>query len=199
MALPWRPEESKAQSLKLRTERTGPTLTAQLVVTTHYTYLPYLVRARKQQGVYVDAVSRQETVNPKRTQHAVVAVNQPISSTMPSERDYQIHPIVPESVLHNTKSLSNLNSLTASLLGVSAGILGLESYSGFLFYLLFSIITASLFYVIKVAPESTSEGRQLFDTGRYFRGAFDFWTSGIFSGLSGFILTWTLFYGLVRA
>jgi hypothetical protein len=118
---------------------------------------------------------------------------------MPSERDYQIHPIVPESMMHNTRSLSNLNSLTAALLGVSAGILGLESYSGFLFYLIFSIITGVLFYLVKVAPSSTREGRSLFDTGRYFRGALDFWTSGLLNGLSGYILTWTLFYGLVRA
>jgi hypothetical protein len=92
-----------------------------------------------------------------------------------------------------------MNSLAASLIGVSAGILGLESYNGFLFYLVFSIITAALFYIIKIAPSSTSEGRSLFDTGRYFRGALDFWTSGLVNGLSGFILTWTLFYGLVRA
>jgi hypothetical protein len=118
---------------------------------------------------------------------------------MPSERDYQIHPIVPESVLHNTKTLSNLNSLTASLIGVSAGILGLESYNGFLFYILFSVITAFLFYIFKIAPQSTAEGRKVFDTGRYFRGAFEFWTGGLFNGLSGFILTWTLFYGLVQA
>ncbi|KAK1476122.1 hypothetical protein CCUS01_05226 [Colletotrichum cuscutae] len=112
---------------------------------------------------------------------------------MPSERDYQISPIVQESVMHNTKSLS------ASLFGVAAGILGLESYSGFLFYLVFSFITAALFYVLRIAPESTSAGLPFLSTSRYFKGPFDFWTSGLLGGLSGFILTWTLFYGLVRA
>ncbi|KAF7559600.1 hypothetical protein G7046_g4562 [Stylonectria norvegica] len=118
---------------------------------------------------------------------------------MTSEREYQIHPIVQESVMHNTKTLSNIHSLTASLFGVSAGILGLESYYGFLVYLVFSIITALLFYVFKVAPASLSQGHSLFDTSRFYRGAFDFWAGGLVSGLSGFVLTWTLFYGLVRA
>ncbi|KAK2609036.1 hypothetical protein QQS21_002406 [Conoideocrella luteorostrata] len=118
---------------------------------------------------------------------------------MPSEQDYQIRPIVPDSVVHNTKVLSNLQSLTASLFGVAAGILGLESYGGFLVYILFSSITALMFYSLQVAPESLAEGRPLFSTGRYFTGALDLWTSGILNGLSGFILTWTLFYGLVRA
>lgn len=145
---------------------------------------------------------------------------------MSSERDFQLHPIVQDSVIHNSKvrpptspadetrgadvllrcslpiilqALSNLHSLAASLFGVSAGILGLESYSGFLFYLALSTVTTLLFYALQVAPESLAEKRPLFSTARYFHGAADFWTGGILSGLSGFVLTWTLFYGLVRA
>ncbi|TDZ73142.1 ER membrane protein complex subunit 6 [Colletotrichum trifolii] len=118
---------------------------------------------------------------------------------MPSERDYQISPIVQESVMHNTKSLSNLQSLTASLFGVAAGILGLESYSGFLFYFILSFATIFLVYIFRIAPQSTAAGLPLLNTSRYFRGSLDFWTSGLFGGLPGFILTWTLFYGLVRA
>ncbi|KAI5462951.1 Rab5-interacting protein-domain-containing protein [Mariannaea sp. PMI_226] len=118
---------------------------------------------------------------------------------MPSERDLQIHPIVQESVMHNTKTLSNLHSLSASLFGISAGVIGLESYNGFIVYFIFSIITTLLFYFLKVAPESLSQGNTIFDSSRFYRGAFDFWLSGVSSGISGFILTWTLFYGLVRA
>lgn len=98
-----------------------------------------------------------------------------------------------------SQTLSNLHSLSGSLFGVSAGILGLESYSGFLFYLVFSVVTSLLFYMLHVAPESLAEKRPVLNTGRYFLSALDFWTSGIFGGLSGFVLTWTLFYGLVRA
>lgn len=99
----------------------------------------------------------------------------------------------------NRQTLSTVHSLSASLFGVTAGILGLESYYGFLLYLVLSTTTTLLFYVLKVAPESLSEGRSALDTGRYFRGAVEFWTGGLSTGLSGFILTWTLFYGLVRA
>lgn len=97
------------------------------------------------------------------------------------------------------QTLTNLHSLTASLFGVGAGILGLESYYGFLFYVVFSIITTLLFYIFQLAPGSLAEGRGVLDTSRYYRGTLDLWTSGIFNGLPGFILTWTLFYGLVRA
>ncbi|KAK4447685.1 hypothetical protein QBC34DRAFT_382088 [Podospora aff. communis PSN243] len=124
---------------------------------------------------------------------------------MPSERELQISPLVPESIQHNSKTLYNLQSLTASLFGVSAGILGLESYSGFLFYLAFSLLTALLFYLVRVAPASSStsssKGRasKPLDTSLYFRTPFEFWAGGLMNGLAGFILTWTLFYGLVRA
>ncbi|KAL7924961.1 Rab5-interacting domain-containing protein [Trichoderma austrokoningii] len=118
---------------------------------------------------------------------------------MSSEQELQINPVVQDSVVHNSKVLTNLHSLTASLFGVSAGILGLESYSGFLFYIVFSIITTILFYTFQLAPGSLAEGRSVVDTSRYYRGALDLWTGGVTNGLPGFILTWTLFYGLVRA
>ncbi|KAK0729231.1 Rab5-interacting protein-domain-containing protein [Apiosordaria backusii] len=127
---------------------------------------------------------------------------------MPSQQelDLQISPLVQESLVHNSRTLHNLQSLTASLFGVGAGILGLESYSGFLFYLLFSLITTLLFYTLRIAPasiSSSSSGTGASNKGgvlaRYFRSPLDFWTAGLTNGLAGFILTWTLFYGLVRA
>ncbi|KAI1368665.1 Rab5-interacting protein-domain-containing protein [Xylaria arbuscula] len=118
---------------------------------------------------------------------------------MPTEKEFQIAPIVPESVMHNTKVLSNLQNLTASIFGAAAGILGLESYSGFLFYFIFTILTTALFYAIRVAPESLKAGHTTFDTSRYFRSSYEFWSGGLLGGLAGYILTWTLFYGLVRA
>ncbi|KAK7752717.1 hypothetical protein SLS62_005269 [Diatrype stigma] len=118
-----------------------------------------------------------------------------------TEREMQIAPIVPESVMHNTKTLSNLQSLTASIFGAAAGILGLESYGGFLFYFAFAALTTVLFYAVRVAPSSLGGGGGLglFDTSRYFRSRYELWTGGLFGGLPGYILTWTLFYGLVRA
>lgn len=97
------------------------------------------------------------------------------------------------------QTLSNLQSLTASIFGAAAGILGLESYSGFLFYFIFALLTTILFYAIRVAPESLGSGLGPLDTSRYYRSRFELWTGGLFGGLPGYILTWTLFYGLVRA
>ncbi|KAK4132502.1 hypothetical protein BT67DRAFT_443704 [Trichocladium antarcticum] len=133
---------------------------------------------------------------PTRTITANLTATTNMSAT---ELELQISPIVQESLMLNSKTLYNLQSLTASLFGVSAGILGLESYSGFLFYLAFSLLTAALFYTLRVAPTSLASGKSPLDTSRYFRGAMDFWTGGLMNGFAGFILTWTLFYGLVRA
>ncbi|ATY63223.1 DUF786 family protein [Cordyceps militaris CM01] len=116
-----------------------------------------------------------------------------------SERQYQINPLVQESMIHNGRILSNFQSITAPLFGVTAGVLGLESYTGFLLYFVLSIIATVMFYTIQIAPSSLAAGKAAFDTSRYYYGSVSFWTGGIFNGLSGFILTWTLFYGLVQA
>ena len=104
-------------------------------------------------------------------------------------------------ILPRSQTLTTLHNLTASLFGVGAGILGLESYLGVVFYLIFSLITSALVYAFRVRPvfiqDSQSPGR--FSVGRYFRSSIELWTGGLFEGLSGFVLTWTLFYGLVRA
>ena len=88
------------------------------------------------------------------------------------------------------QTLTTLRNLTASLFGVGAGILGLESYPGFLFYVVFSLLTSALVYALRVRGA---------DTKTYFRGSMELWMGGLLEGLSGFVLTWTLFYGLVRA
>ena len=131
-------------------------------------------------------------------------------SIMPTERELAISPIVQESVQHNTQVysfpishfqvmqslilspqvISNIRSLTASLFGVASGILGLESYSGFLFYLLGTFFVSVLIWSI------LAKGKQ----GDYFQGAWsELWAGDVLNGGMSFVLTWTLFYGLVRA
>lgn len=127
--------------------------------------------------------------------HLTTAVNKSNFVVMITEREMQISPIVQESVIHNTKTLATLHNLTASLFGVAAGILGLESYPGFLFYIFFTLLTSALVYVFRIAPHMSKDTMG----DRYFRGAWEFWSGGLVEGLSGFVLTWTLFYGLVRA
>jgi hypothetical protein len=57
------------------------------------------------------------------------------------------------------QALFNYQSLTASLFGVCAGILGLESYAGFLFYIIATLSTCFLFYALRVAPTSIPSGK----------------------------------------
>ncbi|KAF2465046.1 uncharacterized protein BDR25DRAFT_306899 [Lindgomyces ingoldianus] len=109
---------------------------------------------------------------------------------MNEERELAINPIVQTSVQHNTQVVSNIRNLTASLFGVAAGTLGLESYPGFIFYLVGTLIVSSLVFALR------ADGKP----AEYFhRPLGDLWGGDVFSGLSSFVLTWTLFYGLVRA
>jgi hypothetical protein len=86
--------------------------------------------------------------------------------------------------------ISNIRNLTASLFGIAAGTLGLESYPGFIFYLIGTLMVSLLLFTLK------ANGKP----GAYFyRPLGDMWLGEVFGGLSGFVLTWTLFYGLVRA
>lgn len=97
------------------------------------------------------------------------------------------------------QTLSNLQNISASLFGVAAGILGLESYAGFLFYFGFAALITVLFYVLRIAPSSSAAGLAPLSTSHFFRSPVDFWVGGAFNGLPGYVLTWTLFYGMVRA
>lgn len=109
---------------------------------------------------------------------------------MNEERELAIKPIVLTSMQHNTQVVSNIRSLTASLFGVAAGTLGMESYTGFIFYLIGTLIVSGFIFTFR------SEGKP----SEYFhRPLGDLWGGDVVSGLSSFVLTWTLFYGLVRA
>ncbi|KAJ9267639.1 hypothetical protein DTO212C5_5878 [Paecilomyces variotii] len=67
-----------------------------------------------------------------------------------------INPIVPESIQHNYRILSSLHSLTAFLLGLSAGILALQSAQGFIFYFLGTIFVSGLFHLLLIILGSGS-------------------------------------------
>ncbi|KAH8700590.1 hypothetical protein BGW36DRAFT_425406 [Talaromyces proteolyticus] len=91
-----------------------------------------------------------------------------------------IHPLVPESVQHNNRVLSQLRSLTAFLLGITAGILGLQSASGFTFYFVGTIFVSGLVQILLIGTNSPSGGAED-NIGAYFPGA----SGGEVEGIDG--------------
>jgi hypothetical protein len=86
------------------------------------------------------------------------------------------------------QTVSNIRNLTSSLFGVAAGTLGLESYPGFAFYLLGTFLVSALIYFLR-----TDANPKVY----FYRPFGDLWAGDLVTGLSSFVLTWTLFYGLV--
>ncbi|KAL1603486.1 proliferating cell nuclear antigen [Paraconiothyrium brasiliense] len=95
------------------------------------------------------------------------------------ERELAINPIVATSVQHNTQVVSNIRNLTASLFGVAAGTLGLESYPGFIFYLVGSFIVSALIFALR------TDGKP---ADYFHRPLGDLWGGDVFNGLSSFIM-----------
>lgn len=88
------------------------------------------------------------------------------------------------------QTVSNIRALTASLFGVAAGTLGLESLPGFIFYFTGTAIVSVLIFSLKAEQDASSY---------FFRPFSDLWAGDMFGGLMSFVLTWTLFYGLCKA
>eukprot|EP00039_Didymoeca_costata_P024812 m.11569 g.11569 ORF g.11569 m.11569 type:complete len:113 (+) comp4477_c0_seq1:255-593(+) len=92
-----------------------------------------------------------------------------------------------ENIRKNMMAVTVCRTGGTVLSGVCAGILGLESYRGFLFFLLCSaVISGGLFVFAEGNPT------------KYFLKAQHLLFDGIFDGLFTFVLFWTLFYGLVH-
>ncbi|KAK9461377.1 Rab5-interacting protein-domain-containing protein [Lipomyces oligophaga] len=107
----------------------------------------------------------------------------------PKERKTAIAPISNESLTSNTKIVYRIRSVTSTIFGITAGILRLESYVGFLFYFAGTIFVSLLMFIFlaKGKPEE------------FFQSSLYVWTGNSVTGLSSFVLTWTMFYGLVSA
>lgn len=86
--------------------------------------------------------------------------------------------------------MSDIRNLTASLFGVAAGTLGLESYPGFLFYIIGTLLVQLAILGV----------RAKWDQAAYLYAPISgFWIGDAFGPFMSFVLTWTLFYGLIRA
>ncbi|EAW08234.1 EMC6 family protein [Aspergillus clavatus NRRL 1] len=128
-----------------------------------------------------------------------------------------INPLVPESVQHNNRVLSQLHSLTSFLLGLTAGILALQSVTGFVFYFLGTVFVSGLFHLVLLRrsrglgagvyfPGAGGEIAGLDERGWIAGGVRragawrDVWVGGGVMGeaLSGFILGWAGVGGVLR-
>ncbi len=89
--------------------------------------------------------------------------------------------------MHNTKTLNFVRTALSVLGGVTAGILGLTSLYGFLFYFVVSAVL-SAFYV---ARESSSDSTHFLQRSQVL-------TAFVFEHLFTYILMWTLVYGSVH-
>ncbi|KIX05533.1 uncharacterized protein Z518_06405 [Rhinocladiella mackenziei CBS 650.93] len=126
----------------------------------------------------------------------------------PYELSLLLSPLVPESIQHNTRTLSNIRSISGLLLGIAAGILGLESLHGFVFYVLANMLISALFYFLLAgaSPQKyfagTAGSRGLNEKGRNEgTGAWrQIWFGGgLFTeALSGFVLGWAGVGGVIR-
>ncbi|EXJ77258.1 hypothetical protein A1O3_10416 [Capronia epimyces CBS 606.96] len=128
----------------------------------------------------------------------------------PYELSLLLNPLVPDSLTHNTRTLSNIRSISGLLLGIAAGILGLESLWGFAFYLVSNMLISALFYFFLVGAKpqkyfaGTAGTRGLNEKGpgrNQGSGAWrEIWLGGgLFTeALSGFVLGWAGVGGVIR-
>ena len=96
--------------------------------------------------------------------------------------------ILNEVAIHfNENSLEQCRICVSVLSGCVAGILGLTSYKGFLFYAL-SMFLLSCLISLYIR----------FDYGKFFRHGRHVFVNGFFNGLLTFFLFWTFLYGMIH-
>ncbi|XP_018494671.1 ER membrane protein complex subunit 6 [Galendromus occidentalis] len=88
---------------------------------------------------------------------------------------------------HNTSVLSFTRTTVSVLSGCSAGILGLTSLYGFLFY----FVTALILWAMLVVKNHNS-------WQKFLKSRFTFLTHSLLGGLFTYILFWTFSYGMVH-
>ena len=99
----------------------------------------------------------------------------------------QPNPINTRNVMHNTKSLNFSRTSLSVLAGGVAGILGLTSFLGILFYFLASGILGVYYMINDTRNDSL-----------YFMNKQQLITAFVFENLFTYILMWTLMYGCVH-
>jgi hypothetical protein len=98
-----------------------------------------------------------------------------------------VMPINSRNVMNNTKSLNFSRTSLSVLAGGVAGILGLSSLIGILFYFLASAILGFYYLVLNSRKDSL-----------HFMNKQQLITAFVFENLFTYILMWTLMYGCVH-
>ncbi|OXG50050.1 hypothetical protein J010_03392 [Cryptococcus neoformans] len=125
----------------------------------------------------------------------------------------EVSPLYPQSVMHNSRILSSINTLSACFSGLIAGILGLTNTSGFLLYLLSSVATAGAigslkcgFDIRRYVPDAQVQRKKQLanknngvkESGKYsWRGWWALMGLGQ-ENLLGFLLFWIGSYALIH-
>jgi len=101
----------------------------------------------------------------------------------------ELQPYFLENIATNTNSLYYIRSTTASIAGAIAGVLGLTNLSGLAFYLASSLYVGLIVCALNCGTSP----------GKYFRSAsWEPMTQGLGDNALGFVLWWTLLYGVVH-
>jgi hypothetical protein len=93
-----------------------------------------------------------------------------------------------EAITFNLLSISRARAILALVSGTAAGILGLESLYGFLFYFVCSLLLSIILFVVKTGM----------NPGKYLPTNDMIWTFGVFGNLSSYVLFWVLAFGVVN-
>ena len=90
-------------------------------------------------------------------------------------------------VAKNASIVDYCRTAGAVIAGMAAGIMGLTSFAGFIFFIFFSIVLSAIL--------SMKAGR---DWDKYFTTRRQLWFDGMLGGMFTYILVWTFLYGLVH-
>ena len=93
-----------------------------------------------------------------------------------------------EPFLFNLNNLAWLRAVMAIVSGICAGILGLESLWGFMFYLATSVLLSASIWITRINGQPEL----------YFNNLSSLMIHDVFPNLVSFVLFWTLFYGLMH-
>ena len=129
------------------------------------------------------------------TSRPIVPTDRTLSSTTKSSAlsashdKRQADPILHSDVVvrANENSLEQCRTSVSALSGCVAGILGLTSYKGFLFYAVSMFLLSIILFVF-----IRHEHRKLFS------GLNHVFTNGFFNGLLTYVLFWTFLYGMIH-